>query len=158
MASARGDALDWALALSRAPHERMVLRQRPLPDGLDALLQIAAGHRGEALSSAVSRSGETEQELVEAVRFYLREVLFHSSADAYRILGLERGASADQVKGHHRWLQQWLHPDRHTSDWDAIFAGRVNAAWSQLRNEERRSAYDAEHPVAPIAAPMMSRR
>ncbi len=150
MGGARGDALDWALALSRAPAERLVLRQRPLPEGIDALLQIASGHNGEALSSAVSRSGETEKDLVETVRFYLREVLFHSSADAYRILGLERGASAAQIKAHHRWLQQWLHPDRHTSDWDAIFAGRVNAAWNQLRNEDRRRAYDAEHLAEPV--------
>ena len=153
MAGARGDALDWALALARAPAERMVLRQRPLPEGIDALLQIAAGHRGEALSSAVARSGESEQDLVEAVRFYLREVLFHSNADAYRLLGLERSATTAEIKSHHRWLQQWLHPDRHTSDWDAIFAGRVNAAWNELRSQERRQTYDAEHASARPASP-----
>ena len=44
---------------------------------------------------------------------------------------------------------------------DAIFAGRVNAAWNQLRTPERRRAYDAEHPaerlvsVAP-ASPAMA--
>ena len=161
MASAKGDALDWALALASAPGERLVLRQRPLPEGMGSLLQIAARNSGDVLSSALARTGETEQGLVEAVRFYLREVLFHSGADAYRILGLERGASGDQAKAHHRWLQQWLHPDRHTSDWDAIFAGRVNAAWNQLRTDERRRAYDAEHPAERVipaapASPVMA--
>ena len=161
MVGARGDALDWALALARAPGERLVLRQRPLPEGMDGLLHIAAGHSGEVLADAVARTGESEADLVEAVRFYLREVLFHSGADAYRILGLERSASAAQAKSHHRWLQQWLHPDRHTSDWDAIFAGRVNAAWNQLRTDERRRAYDADHPAERLvpavpAAPAMA--
>lgn len=152
MGSARGDALEWALALARAPRERDALRQRPLPDGIEALLQIAAGSRGEALQLALARSGEPEAELVEAVRFYLREVLFHSGADAYRMLGLSADASAEQIRTHHRLLQQWLHPDRQTSDWDAIFAGRVNAAWNALRTAERRAEYDAMHPVVASTA------
>ena len=147
MAGARGDALDWALALARAPGERMALRQRPLPEGIEPLLQIATGTRGDALQAALARTNEPEADLVEAVRFYLREVLFHSGADAYRMLGLARDASAEQIKTHHRLLQQWLHPDRQTSDWDAIFAGRVNAAWNALRTPDHRAEYDAAHPV-----------
>lgn len=145
--AASGDALDWALALVKAPNERLSLRRRPLPQGIEPLLQIAAGNAGDALANAVRRTGESEEELVEASRFYLREVLFHSGADAYRVLGLDRTAAQSRIKTHHRWLQQWLHPDRQTSDWDAIFAGRVNAAWNQVRNEERRRAYDAAHPA-----------
>ena len=147
MVGARGDALDWALALARAPGERMALRQRPLPEGIEPLLQIATGSRGDALQAALARTNEPEADLVEAVRFYLREVLFHSGADAYRMLGLARDASAEQIKTHHRLLQQWLHPDRQTSDWDAIFAGRVNAAWNALRTPDHRAEYDAAHPV-----------
>ena len=157
MADARGDALEWALALARAPGERLTLRQRPLPDGIEPLLQIAAGKRGEVLQTALARSGEPEEALVEAVRFYLREVLLHSGADAYRMLGLSPDASAEQIKSHHRVLQQWLHPDRHTSDWDAIFAGRVNAAWNALRTPEHRAEYDRANPVAASARSLASR-
>lgn len=157
MVGARGDALDWALALARAPGERHALRQRPLPDGIEPLLQIAVGGHGGALQAAMARTGEDEAELLEAVRFYLREVLFHGSADAYRMLGLAPGASSAQIKTHHRLLQQWLHPDRQTSDWDAIFAGRVNAAWNALRTPERRAAYDATHPAAQAVAPAPTR-
>lgn len=157
MAGARGDALDWALALARAPGERMALRQRPLPDGIEPLLQIATGSRGEALQEAMGRSDESEADLVEAVRFYLREVLFHSGADAYRMLGVSREASAEQIKTHHRLLQQWLHPDRQTSDWDAIFAGRVNAAWNALRTPAHRAEYDKAHPVRSSAPELAGR-
>lgn len=158
MSGARGDALDWALALAQAPGERDALRQRPLPNGIEGLLQIAAGGHGAALHAAMARTGESEATLVEAVRFYLREVLFHSGADAYRMLGLAHDASSEQIKGHHRLLQLWLHPDRHTSDWDAIFAGRVNAAWNALRTPERRAAYDAAHPARHEGVPASSHR
>lgn len=36
MRGARGDALGWALA--KAPSERLVLRQRLLPEGIDVLM------------------------------------------------------------------------------------------------------------------------
>ena len=57
MASARGDALDWALALARAPGERFALRQQPLPDGVDSVLQIAGGSNTVAIEEAAARVG-----------------------------------------------------------------------------------------------------
>lgn len=145
MLGARGDALEWALALAQAPSERHSLRQRCLPEGIESLLQIAAGGAHDAVGEAVARTGESAEDIVEAARFYLREVLFFQGADAYRMLGLDRDASNGQIKAHHRLLQQWLHPDRHTSDWDAIFASRVNAAWNLLRTQKNRAAYDAQY-------------
>lgn len=153
MASARGDALDWALALARAPGERHALRQRPLPAGMEALLQIAGGSHAAAIAEAATHAGITPAELVEAARFYLRQMLFFPEADAYRVLGLSADASEDQIKHHHRLLQQWLHPDRPSSDWDTAFAARVNAAWSQLRTSARRKAYAATLPATAAATP-----
>jgi len=153
MASARGDALDWALALARAPGERHALRQRPLPDGMETVLQVAGGSHAAAIDEAAAHAGMATAEVVEAARFYLREMLFFPDADPYRVLGLAADASDEQVKHHHRLLQQWLHPDRPTSDWDAAFAARVNAAWSQLRTPARREAHAARVGVAvPVAA------
>ena len=80
MTSARGDALDWAVALAKAPAERLSLRRRPLPEGVELLLQVAAGIPGDALTNAVTRTGESQEFLVDAARFYLREVLFLSPA------------------------------------------------------------------------------
>jgi hypothetical protein len=149
MASARGDALDWALALARAPGERFALRQQPLPAGMEAVLQIAGGNHADALEAAAAHAGMTPAEVVEVARFYVREMLFFPDADPYRVLGLAADASDEQVKHHHRLLQQWLHPDRPTSDWDAAFAARVNAAWSQLRTPAKREAYAATVAAAP---------
>ena len=151
MGGAKGSALEWALALLRAPGERYLLRQRPLPqEGMEQLLGIAAGASPEALAEQAGRFGESEAQVLEAARFYAREVLFHPQADAYRILGVDPCASADTIKVHYRLLQLWLHPDRTRSEDDVVFAARVNSAWNRLRSPERRHAYDealrAERP------------
>lgn len=157
MASARGDALDWALALARVPGERHALRQRPLPGGMDTVMQIAGGSHAAVIQDAAAYASMAPAEVVEAARFYLREMLFFPDADVYRVLGLASDASDEQIKHHHRLLQQWLHPDRPTSDWDAAFAARVNAAWSQLRTPARREAHAARVgemiPAAPTSEP-----
>src|SRR5690606_41473420 len=80
--------LETALALQRAPGERFRLRERPLPDGIVHVLEIASGSP-QALAGAAAETGHGEQELLEAVRFYLEQVLFAAEdADAYRVLGL----------------------------------------------------------------------
>ncbi len=143
MAGARGGALEWALALLQAPGERHALRQRPLPDGVDLVLSIASGGRSAALAEAVAETGHDEATLREAARFYAREILFYPQADAYRMLGVPPDAPAEVIRGHHRLLQQWLHPDRQQSEDDAVFAARINTAWNQLRTQPLRDAYDA---------------
>ncbi|MEO5963310.1 MAG: DnaJ domain-containing protein [Thermomonas sp.] len=110
------------------------------------VLQIAAGVSAEALADAAKRTGETQADVLDAARFYLREILFYQGADAYRMLGLAHDAGPEKIRSHYRLLQQWLHPDRHTSDWDAIFASRVNIAWNQLRTPAKRAEYDAQLP------------
>ncbi|MFN7183638.1 MAG: DnaJ domain-containing protein [Thermomonas haemolytica] len=142
MDGAKGSALEWALALLQAPGERHLLRQKPLPDGMESLLAIAAGAAPEALAQAMATFGESESRLREAAQFYVREVLFFPQADAYRMLGVAADAPFEQIKTHHRLLQSWLHPDRPHSEEDAAFAARVNAAWNHLRSPERRRDYD----------------
>jgi len=143
MAGARGGALEWALALLHAPGERHALRKLPLPDGVDLVLSIASGGRSAALAEAVAETGHDEATLREAARFYAREILFYPQADAYRMLGVPPDAPAEVIRGHHRLLQQWLHPDRQQSEDDAVFAARINTAWNQLRTQPLRDAYDA---------------
>lgn len=154
MGSAMGSALEWALALLHAPGERQALRQRPLPaDGMDLLLGIAAGTQPAQLAAQARRFDVSEADVLEAARFYAREVLFHPRADAYRVLGVMPDASDAQIKAHYRLLQHWLHPDRVRNDEDALFAARVNTAWNQLRSPARRRAYDATLRQAALPAP-----
>ena len=142
MAGATGNALEWALALLRAPGERHALRHKPLPAGMERLLGIAAGAAPDDLAEVALAFGESQARVREAAQFYAREVLFFPQADAYRVLGVNADAGDERIKAHHRLLQHWLHPDRLQSEDDAIFAARVNSAWNQLRNPQRRQAYD----------------
>ena len=136
------NALEVAIALWRSPARRADLRQRPLPDNVGEVIVLAAG-APERLAQAAARTGERPQHLLEAVRFYLREVLLFDGADAYRVLGVADHADHARIKAHHRALQHWLHPDRRGDDWESIYATRINAAWAELRSPERRAAYDA---------------
>ena len=128
MDGANTNALEWALALLHTPAERYTLRQKPLPQGIDRLLGIAAGVMPRDQVEAAQAFGVPEARVREAAQFYAREVLFFPQADAYRVLGVNAVASSDQIKAHHRLLQHWLHPDRQRSEDDAIFAARVNSA------------------------------
>lgn len=55
--------------------------------------------------------------------------------EAYRVLGLEPGASDDEIIAAHKRLMQRLHPDRGGSD---LLASRVNAARRRLLDESDR--------------------
>ena len=57
-----------------------------------------------------------------------------SEQEAYEILGLERGASLEQVRTAHRTLMKRLHPDQGGT---AEQAARVNAARDRLKNRHR---------------------
>lgn len=135
------DALELALALHQAPIQRFALRDRPLPENIGEVLQLASAMQPQ-LELAAARFQVSEDTIVEAVRFYLHQILFEPGTDAYRILGLSPDADTRQIRQHHVWLQRWLHPDRCGEDWEAVFSTKVNWAWQQIRNEASRSEYD----------------
>lgn len=137
-----GAALDQALALQRSPQLRHLLQRRPLPDGLPEVIRLAAG-REPALAAAAEALRVSPPQLLEAVRFYLQQLLFADHGDAYRTLGVRADATADEIRQHYRWLQNWLHPDRQRDEWNAVYAARLNQAWAQLRTAEAREQYDA---------------
>lgn len=139
-----GEALDLALGLLRAPARRGLLVTRPLPTGMTTLLEVAGGS-ARAARDASAATGATPEELLEASRFFVQQVLFHESANAYRILGARPDAPQPQLASHHRLLQRWLHPDRDGGlAWDSAFSARVNEAWSRLRSPQARREYDAQ--------------
>ncbi|MEO7874903.1 MAG: DnaJ domain-containing protein [Dokdonella sp.] len=142
------DALELALALHQAPIQRFTLRDRPLPENIGEALQLASAMQPRLSETAV-RFCESEETIVDAVRFYLQQVLFEPGTDAYRVLGLVPTAELSQIRQHHVWLQRWLHPDRRGEDWEASLATKVNWAWSQLRTDAAREKYDGSRLRAP---------
>ena len=65
-----------------------------------------------------------------------------ASKDFYELLGVERGASPDDLKKAYRRLAKELHPDRNSAkDAEQKFK-EINAAYDILSNDQKRAAYD----------------
>lgn len=63
--------------------------------------------------------------------------------DPYEILGIDRNASADEVKAAFRRLAQKYHPDRNPNDPTAQEKFKeINAAYQLLSDPQKRAAYD----------------
>ena len=56
--------------------------------------------------------------------------------DPYRILGLERSASDDEVKKRYRELVHVLHPDKSGTPGTGLFFQMVTAAYEQIKKEK----------------------
>jgi curved DNA-binding protein CbpA len=54
--------------------------------------------------------------------------------EAYQVLGLQRGATAEEIRSAHRSLMKRAHPDQGGS---AERAARINAARDRLLNRHR---------------------
>src|SRR5262249_55832433 len=133
----QGHAIDFALDLARWPALARTSVSPALPPNILELIRIAAACP-EACEAAVARTGEPREVLIEAARFYLQQVLFRPGADCYRILGIEPGASRETARNHMRWLMEWLHPDRNSDSWDAVYAERVLKAWREVSTSDGR--------------------
>ncbi|QQS55436.1 MAG: DnaJ domain-containing protein [Candidatus Competibacteraceae bacterium] len=149
------DIFELALACYRAPlaHQNRLASAAPLPPGMTRLLWLANGSP-ETLEGAVRQTGAKADELRDAARFLVQQLCFARGASQYRVLGLEPGAAAEQVKEHHRLLIRLFHPDRvgGGASWTDHFASRVNEAWTVLSRPQPRAAYDARQSQPPSRA------
>jgi hypothetical protein len=129
--------VDLALDLARMPALGRSPGAPAIPANVIELMRIAAGSP-EACEAAVAKTGEPTSVVIEAARFYLQQVLFRPDADCYRILGIEPTASRATARNHMRWLLEWLHPDRNSNSWDAVYAERVLKAWREVSTSDGR--------------------
>ena len=61
----------------------------------------------------------------------------------YEVLGVERGAPQEAIKGAYRKLAKTLHPDRNPGDHDCEHKFKeINEAYDILKDDQKRAAYD----------------
>src|SRR6188474_3908060 len=71
------------------------------------------------------------------------------SQDYYELLGVNRTASADDLKKAFRKLAMQHHPDRNKDDKEAETRFKnINHAYDILKDPEKRAAYDRYGPAA----------
>ena len=149
-------ALDIAHDLFRRPLMARLVQAAPLPPGMLEVIKIAAGEAParEGLLLPDSQTAETTR---QAAVFFLQQALFQEAGDDFRVLGLGRGATPEQIREHKRWLLKWLHPDRNPSKWESQLFLRVARAAETLEKRGDAggagAASDGAAGAEPAAAP-----
>ena len=86
-------------------------------------------------NATAPEGGGAEQDVAQHVLSVAR--------DPYRVLGLERYASCDDVKRAYRRLALLLHPDKNRAEGAEEAFKALNAAFDTLSCPHQRAAYDA---------------
>ncbi|MDH5257087.1 MAG: DnaJ domain-containing protein, partial [Gammaproteobacteria bacterium] len=141
------DLVALAVNYHREPEKFKTLTssKTPIPDGIADSFKIAIG---KMLVPDYLRSGDlsnvSDQDIRDALRFYIRNVLLSNTADYYRRLGVGASASFEEIRLHYKYLFRLFQPDKeqNASNWDETYTRRINQAYGTLRAGEKRKEYD----------------
>jgi hypothetical protein len=132
----------------RRPQLARLAQRSSLPRGVTLLLEVAAGEP-EALEEAMALTGRPQELLIGAASFFMEQVLLTRKSDSYRIFGCTAHAAPGELRRHMALILRWLHPDRVQAGGEvqaldkSALAALVTGAWENIKNGERRAAYDA---------------
>ena len=124
------NAVNVALECHKRPNAFDVKREL-FPHGMLNVIKIAGGD-DTTLQNCAEATGFEPASLMEACRWYLIQMLYHKSKSELQLLGLNPGASLEDIRQHKRWLAKWLHPDRNANVWETKFFHKVERAGTSL--------------------------
>ena len=150
-------ALKVAIDLVHVPSRARLIKAAPLPDGMLALLLIAADDEA-AQGDGVEATGRTREVVKGAAAFFIEQVLLSAESDSYRVLGARETATNAELRRNMALLLKALHPDLDQNKDRAMFAGRVTRAWEDLKTPDRRDAYDRARRLLGSASGIKDRK
>ncbi len=136
------EALRAALSLLSAPAQVRAFRKLPLPQDTRLILLIASGDP-DTCRDAAEVTRRSPDQLMSAASFFIEQVLLCPESDSYRVLGLDRSATTNDLRTNMALLMRWAHPDLDRTGKRASLTHRVSRAWEDVKTPERRAHYDA---------------
>ena len=101
-------------------------------------------HNTDAIRDFARRNDIDNKYLVDGANFVISKMHFNSENNYYITLGLQQNASPDEIRERWRKLMLLYHPDRQEGDdsWVSERAKKVNEAYSILKDDEKRRAFN----------------
>ena len=112
--------------------------RRPLPAGFSRLIPaFGRALTPRHLEDTASSLGVAPREVLDAARFFVRQVLLAPGAGSWRVFGCESEASLARLHEHYQLLIRLFHPDRQArlTELDEEQAARLNQVYQALRRK-----------------------
>ena len=124
---------------SGAPADRLY---RDAIGCFDSLIEIS--HNTDAIRDFARRNDIDNKYLVDGANFVISKMHFNPESNYYVTLGLPQNVSPDEIRERWKKLMLLYHPDRQEGDdsWVSERAKKVNEAYSILKDDEKRRAFD----------------
>lgn len=119
----------------------------PLPPGIKKLLETPEHSLSDDnITATAAALAVSEDDCRAAVLRYVQLLMFASPKDQYRVLGLTRNATTQDIREHYQALKRLLETgwDAGEEDWADRHIRQVESAYTALGDESDRAIYDAK--------------